>query len=53
MDEAFEDMANTAENYYQALSLDEDAFKQKLRQEEINHPEKTVYERAFIPGWDD
>jgi hypothetical protein len=25
----------------------------RLRQEEINHPEKTVYGRAFIPGWDD
>ena len=53
MDEAFEDMANTAENYYQALSLDEDAFKQKLRQEEINHPEKTVHGRAFIKNFDD
>ena len=21
--------------------------------EEIDHPEKTVYQRAFIPGWDD
>ena len=25
----------------------------ELRKEEINHPEKTVYDRAFIPGWDD
>ena len=27
--------------------------KELLRMEEINHPEKTVYDRAFIPGWDD
>ena len=27
--------------------------EQELQQEEINHPEKTVYQRAFIPGWDD
>ena len=27
--------------------------EQELHQEEINHPEKTVYDRAFIPGWDD
>ena len=26
--------------------------EQELHQEEINHPE-TVYQRAFIPGWDD
>tara|TARA_R100001510_G_scaffold31314_1_gene27947 strand:+ start:693 stop:857 length:165 start_codon:yes stop_codon:yes gene_type:complete len=30
-----------------------EVIKQDLRQEEINHPEKTVYQRAFIPGWDD
>ena len=27
-------------------------IKELLRMEEINHPE-TVYQRAFIPGWDD
>jgi len=27
--------------------------EQELHQEEINFPEKTVYDRAFIPGWDD
>ena len=32
---------------------DWEVIKQDLRQEEINHPEKTVYQRAFIPGWDD
>ena len=26
--------------------------EQEHLQEEINHPE-TVYQRAFIPGWDD
>ncbi len=31
---------------------DWEVIKQDLRQEEINHPE-TVYQRAFIPGWDD
>jgi len=30
-----------------------EVMKEELRQEEINHPEKTVYQRAFIPGWDD
>lgn len=29
-----------------------EVMKEELRQEEINHPE-TVYQRAFIPGWDD
>ena len=34
-------------------NLDEwEVIKQDLRQEEINHPQ-TVYQRAFIPGWDD
>ena len=32
---------------------DWEVIKQDLRQEEINHPKKTVYDRAFIPGWDD
>jgi len=27
--------------------------KQELRQEEINHPEKTVHGRAFIKNFDD
>ena len=28
--------------------------EQELHQWEIlGHPEKTVYDRAFIPGWDD
>ena len=30
-----------------------EVMKEELHQEEINHPEKTVYDRAFIPGWDD
>ena len=30
-----------------------EVMNKELRQEEINHPEKTVYDRAFIPGWDD
>jgi len=35
-------------------NLDEwEVIKQDLRQEEVNLPEKTVYDRAFIPGWDD
>ena len=29
-----------------------EVMKEELHQEEINHPE-TVYQRAFIPGWDD
>ena len=28
-------------------------FKESLNQEEINHPEKTVYGRAFIKNFDD
>jgi len=28
-------------------------IKQDLRQEEINHPEETVYRRAFIKNFDD
>ena len=27
--------------------------EQELHQEEINHPEKTVYQRAFIKNFDD
>jgi len=35
-------------------NLDEwKVIKQDLRQEEINHPEETVYRRAFIKNFDD
>jgi len=30
-----------------------EVMKEELRQEEINHPEKTVYGRAFIKNFDD
>ena len=32
---------------------DWEVIKQDLRQEEINHPEKTVHGRAFIKNFDD
>ena len=30
-----------------------EVMKEELHQEEINHPEKTVYQRAFIKNFDD
>tara|TARA_R100001594_G_scaffold22178_1_gene42911 strand:- start:448 stop:633 length:186 start_codon:yes stop_codon:yes gene_type:complete len=30
-----------------------EVMKEELRQEEINHPEKTVHGRAFIKNFDD
>ena len=30
-----------------------EVMKEELHQEEINHPEKTVYGRAFIKNFDD
>ena len=30
-----------------------EVIKEELRQEEINHPEKTVHGRAFIKNFDD